>query len=538
MKNKSQLNRLLITFLGFSLVSIWITGCGGGKSKVIPVIEEQRREISEQDKLAGYNHFTNANLLETLGAPQEALLEYERALVYLPESQTIRTDYARLLFRLNRFNEALIEALKIEPKDSEIYLLIGDCYRTTDRYEQGISYYWQAVDLDKDNINAYWYLAGYYRHNNILDSAIISFVELARLSDTYRIWHELGILLGQDKRYSEALAAFKSSVNLNSGAGNINAFLGLATTYEILDSIPRAEDVLNSAASIDSSNVRIYRQMMSMHINHSDYEKALEDSKKLVTLVPSDWDAVRRHGRLLFSLGHLDSADSLFQERLDFGDEHLVNYFYLGLISMEREQFNKAEAYFHQAIFVDSTYVDSWLNLAYSYRQRDSLDKCINIYKQSVNYMQNVIDTNRIYFALGSAYEQSDQLHEAVDVFEKILETSPDHAPTLNYLGYMLADAGVRLEYALELIEKALAIAPNNGAYLDSYAWVHYRLGNFQLALSELEKAINQQIEDPVIYEHMGDVHKALGNRGEAEKFYKKALELDSTSIDIEEKMK
>ncbi|MEE9441780.1 MAG: tetratricopeptide repeat protein [candidate division Zixibacteria bacterium] len=537
MKNKSHLYRL-ITIPGLVLISVWGTGCGSGKAKIIPVIEEQPREISEQDHAAGYNHFTNANLLEMLGAQQEALLEYERALVYLPESQTIRTDYARLLFRLHRLNEALTETLKIEPKDSEIYLLIGDCYRMTDRYKQGVSFYWKAVELDTDNINAHWYLAGYYRHNNILDSAIISYYELARLSDTYRIWHELGILLGQDKRYEEALPAFQKSVELNSDAGNINAYLGLATTYDVLDSITQAEEVLNRAVALDSNNVRIFRQMMAMHINHNDYEKALDDSKKLIALVPSDWVAVRRYGRLLYTMGHLDRADSLFQERIDFGDEHLINYFYLGLIAMERERFNNAEAYFHQAIFLDSSYVDSWLNLAFSYRQRDSLDKSISIYKQSIYQMPNAIDSNRIYFALGSAYEQTDQLHEAVDVFEKILETDPDHAPTLNYLGYMLADAGIRLEYALELIEKALTIFPNNGAYIDSYAWVHYRLGNFQLALSELEKAINLQVEDPVIYEHMGDIYKALKNRDEAERYYKKALELDANSIDIEEKMK
>ncbi|MFH1701581.1 MAG: tetratricopeptide repeat protein [Candidatus Zixiibacteriota bacterium] len=537
MKNKSGLYRLII-ILGLSMFSVWVSGCAGGKTKVLPIIEEQRQEVSERDQLAGYNHFTNANLMEMLGAQQEALLEYERALVYLPESQTIRTDYARLLFRMHRLNEALNEAKLIEPKDSEIYLLIGDCYRMTDRYKQGVSYYRKATELDNDNINAHWYLAGYYRHNNIFDSAIASYYELARLSDTYRIWHELGILLGQERQYEEALAAFKKSVELNGEVGNVNAYLGLATTYEVLDSTAQAEEILNQAIAIDPSNVRIFRQIMAMHINQNDYEKALEDSKNLIALVPSDWDAVRRHGRLLYTLGQLESADSLFQERIDFGDENLVNYFYLGLIAMEREHYNKAEAYFHQSIMLDSSYVDSWLNLAYSYRQRDSLDKSISIYKQSINYMSNSIDSNRIYFALGSAYEQTDQLHEAVDVFEKILVTAPDHAPTLNYLGYMLADAGIRLEYALELIEKALAISPDNGAYIDSYAWVQYRLGNFQLALSELEKAINQNIKDPIIFEHMGDIYKALGNMGEAERFYKKALELDSGRIDIEEKMK
>jgi tetratricopeptide (TPR) repeat protein len=90
----------------------------------------------------------------------------------------------------------------------------------------------------------------------------------------------------------------------------------------------------------------------------------------------------------------------------------------------------------------------------------------------------------------------------------------------------------------LELIERALEISPENGAYIDSYAWVHFKLGNHDLALTELKKAVDLLNDDAVIYEHLGDVYKALGNLEEAERSYMRSLEIDPDGISIEEKMK
>ena len=83
-----------------------------------------------------------------------------------------------------------------------------------------------------------------------------------------------------------------------------------------------------------------------------------------------------------------------------------------------------------------------------------------------------------------------------------------------------------------------LKISPNNGAYIDSYAWVQYKLGNYELALSELKKASDLIDNDAIIFEHLGDVYNALGDKTEAERNYRRALEINPNSIQIEEKLK
>jgi tetratricopeptide (TPR) repeat protein len=525
--------------LGIAALLLFLIAAGcGGKGHMTATSRESTLRRHQDISGAGYNHFVNANLLELFGVYNEAADEYQSALKYFPESATIRTDYARLLFRMSRFSEALEQAQLIEPKSSEVCLLIGDCYRLTGRMEAAVKYYERAVALDRDNINAYWYLAGYYRQADKIDSAISVYYELARLSDTYRIWHELGAMLGSAGRYEEALTAFKRSIEINPDVNNLNAYIGLATTYNALDSLPKAEEVFQQAIDLAPDEVRIYRQMLDIYMEREDIKNSIRVSEKLISLVPSDWIAQRRHGVLLLSDDRFDEADSLFASRIEFGDDNALNYFYRGVIAMQQERYADALPFLDSVTRKEPAFADGWLNLGLAYAQQEAYDSAIANYRRGLEFCTQSEDSIRMTFALGAALERSGQFYDAVDTFKGLLEIDSNHAATLNYLGYMLADRGEQLKYALQLIERALEISPDNGAYIDSYAWVQFKLGNYELALSELKKAVDLLNNDAIIYEHLGDVYRAMGNRAEAERNYRRALEINPGSINIEEKLK
>ena len=78
---------------------------------------------------------------------------------------------------------------------------------------------------------------------------------------------------------------------------------------------------------------------------------------------------------------------------------------------------------------------------------------------------------------------------------------------TLNYLGYMLADRGTRLDEALGYIRRAVALDPQNGAYLDSLGWVYYKMGNYELAEENLRRASERMGDDPTIHDHLGELY-------------------------------
>ena len=102
----------------------------------------------------------------------------------------------------------------------------------------------------------------------------------------------------------------------------------------------------------------------------------------------------------------------------------------------------------------------------------------------------------------------------------------------------MWADRGTRLKDALKMIERALEIQPNNGAYLDSYAWVLFRMGRTIAAARKLEEALNYIQEDAIVFEHYGDILAGLGRAKEAILNWERALIIDPDNIQLKVKLK
>ena len=75
------------------------------------------------------------------------------------------------------------------------------------------------------------------------------------------------------------------------------------------------------------------------------------------------------------------------------------------------------------------------------------------------------------------------------------------------------------------LIERAVALEPRNGAYLDSLGWAYYQLARYEEAREPLETAAVLVPDDPTILEHMGDLYLALADREKAMQLYRRAMD-------------
>jgi predicted Zn-dependent protease len=135
-------------------------------------------------------------------------------------------------------------------------------------------------------------------------------------------------------------------------------------------------------------------------------------------------------------------------------------------------------------------------------------------------------DSSEALFRLGSALERSGATGEAEKTFQKLLQGRPNDSAAQNYLGYMWADRGIRLDEARELLEKAVAREPRNGAYLDSLGWVYFRLGRLEKAQTYLADAKQREPDDPTIEEHLGDLSERQGDVARAIAHWERALQL------------
>ena len=131
-----------------------------------------------------------------------------------------------------------------------------------------------------------------------------------------------------------------------------------------------------------------------------------------------------------------------------------------------------------------------------------------------------------LLFRKATALERTGRFDESVEIFEALIASEPDHAPALNYLGYMWIDRGAGIEKGLALVRRALKIDSNNGAYVDSLGWGLYRLGKFAEASEVLERAVRLLPSDSTVLEHLGDALLALGARDRARDAYRRALAL------------
>jgi tetratricopeptide (TPR) repeat protein len=153
----------------------------------------------------------------------------------------------------------------------------------------------------------------------------------------------------------------------------------------------------------------------------------------------------------------------------------------------------------------------------------DRAQEALSVYGEALEAFPDNLDL-RYARALHAAGMQ--QLEVLERDLRFVLEKDPDHADALNALGYTLADQTDRYQEALGLIEKALALKPDDPAVLDSMGWVQYRLGNLEEAERYLRQAL-ERLQDGEIAAHLGEVLWAKGQKDAAWRVWEEALAAD-----------
>ncbi len=132
-----------------------------------------------------------------------------------------------------------------------------------------------------------------------------------------------------------------------------------------------------------------------------------------------------------------------------------------------------------------------------------------------------------LFYQYGIVLERSKRWDEAEVYLRRALELQPEQPYVLNYLGYSWIDQGVNLDEAMQMIRSAAAQEPENGYIIDSLGWGYYRLGDYESAVTHLERAVLLEPGDPIINDHLGDAYWQVGRELEARFQWSHALALD-----------
>lgn len=170
---------------------------------------------------------------------------------------------------------------------------------------------------------------------------------------------------------------------------------------------------------------------------------------------------------------------------------------------------------------------DSLVNLGDIYRANKKYLQSVAAYDQAFEVI-GTIDRRHwtILYSRGISLERSNQWPRAEKDFRKALELNPEQPYVLNYLGYSWVDKGLNLVEARQMIERAVALRPDDGYIVDSLGWVLYRLNDFKGAVENLERAVELRPQDPTINDHLGDAYWRVGRLNEARFQWRRALTL------------
>lgn len=158
-------------------------------------------------------------------------------------------------------------------------------------------------------------------------------------------------------------------------------------------------------------------------------------------------------------------------------------------------------------------------------RQQERYEEAIDAYSDALDLYS---DENQsqwfLHYARAISYERLDRWDEAEADFRAALDLNPEQPQVLNYLGYSLVEKQIKLDEALNMIERAAAARPDSGYIIDSLGWVLYRLGRYDEAVGHMERAAELMPVDPVVNDHLGDVYWAVGRKTEARFQWRRAL--------------
>ena len=160
-------------------------------------------------------------------------------------------------------------------------------------------------------------------------------------------------------------------------------------------------------------------------------------------------------------------------------------------------------------------------------RARKRYDDAIAYYSRAIALIPKPEKRHWSYwYSRGTSYERVKRWQQAEADLQRALQLYPDQPMILNYLGYSWVDQNKNMKQGMSLIEKAVALKPDDGYIVDSLGWAHYKLGNYKEAVRFLERAVELRPEDPVLNDHLGDSLWRVGREREARYQWEQSLTL------------
>ncbi len=477
-----------------------------------------------------------------LDEPEKAILAYEEYQNLATETDNGYREIAKYYDREGNEEKAmeyLLKGLEIQPDSGESLYMLASLYSKLNKHKEAVPLYRRLLKVMGNNIVVSRQLAASLIEIGELDEAVSLLNEIVNSAPGDKASQ---ILLGRvqikSRNYAEAIKTFQSIVDANPDDIESQFYLGMAYEQSGLyrDAVGIFSSLLeNTTASSEESraNRLVFQQHLAANYQEmGDMEKAIDLYQEMVE------SSQEADPRIFFLLINAYRLNRQFDKALPLGKKQFEknpNDADLGIVYArtlaDSGKTKEGAEVLTTLLQSDPSNVDIYVNLSQVYLQGKRYEEAKKILHRAAD---RNLDSERLKFQLATVYEREKDFDRAELLFKEILEINPTNAVALNYIGYMLADRGVRLEEALQYVKEALAIDPNNGAYLDSLGWAFFKLNDLENAEKYLLQADELIKNDPVIDDHLGDLYFKIGNYKKAEDFWMQSIRIGTEPEDIQ----
>ena len=460
--------------------------------------------------------------------------------------------------------KSMQEAVKAFPHDSRLYFFWAELLLADNQEAEAVEALEKYRDAVPDDLSVYQDMASFYIETGDSPKALDLLEQVPDDKKTASMFYYMGRASNELGDRRKAITYLRRAVDKSPGF--LQAWAELAFIYEQQRDYLQAEEIYEKLLNYGERNPELILRIIELNLKLNDPDRALMFLSQGPIDVQFRLDAAHQ----FISNSFYNHAYEILSEIRHRGAYPPTVYFYLALIAYEGWsdpekalaclQSVPTEDYYHmqalsfsiQIFFEQEQYEDA-LDFCRDGRELYPAESRFVLFESIIlevlheyPYALEVIragleqwpeDTDLI-FRKGAIWDKKGDKEKALEAMENIISLDQDHHEALNYAGYTLAEQNRDLDRALVLIKRALQLDPANGYYIDSLAWVYYMQGEYEKAWQEIRRAVEFVDDEPVIWEHYGDIAKALGMYEQALYGYEKALKYEPDNLDqILEKM-
>ena len=584
MVTKYTIRRSFLVFL-LSLLIIGIESCSLFKTQAVRIhSSKSKKEQNFEKKQIDYRFLLYNGLRQKmLGNYQLAEQYFSKCIETFPLRATPYYELAQLSYQQKKYSEALHYAEKahhLAPKNKWMHELVIRLYEGYNQLAKTEKELEIIIKNNPSNIPYYFELANVYtlrqKYNDALkiydkietmqgvneetsikkeeiyiqrkeyDKAIAEINKLIRYyPDNWAYYGLLGDIYTLQNQYDKALKSYRTVLANDSSIAK--TYLSMAQMYL------QKKDTANSFAAIDSAfcslSVDLERKLsitysyMRFYEGRTEYQHYLEQMiQDLVKTYPKNpkvhilqADYLMRHKK------YKEAREAL---RLAKEDKQNVYAYWQQLIYLD------AQLNDNKSMYADAKdAIDLFPNIAELYWYGGLGAYFTNRYRETVNLLNKGLELPKdssiliritdYYMYLGEAYYHLKDKDSAYYYFDLALQDDSTNYMLMNNYSYYLALDSTNLDKALMMSKKVILKNPKNATYLDTYAWVLYKHGDYQEALKYIKQAMaNSEKQGVAFLEHYGDILYRLGRHEEALQEWKNARAIGKGSPYLDLKIK